>query len=222
MSENVKLHLVLDYHDAVLYPFDMNLLESPTAWLNDSCMHFYLTVLQQRNTNTSSIAYMDPSVISFLMHQCDDLDDFSFPAVETIVIPINDGHAPSSHWSQAGRGSHWSLLVIKSAGMYWHLDSVHGRNREAASAVAKKCQQILGHAASSIIDVETPQQDNGSDCGLHALCAAELVSGCESVEAMEAAMTQRVGKGFGNEMRQRVLEQAKRLIEDFHMEYSSP
>jgi sentrin-specific protease 8 len=183
-------------------------------------MHFYLTVLQQRN-NTTSIAYMDPAVISFIMHQCDDLDDFLFPAVERIVIPINDGHAPSSHWSQPGRGSHWSLLVIKNTdGIYWHLDSVSGCNRAAAYAVAEKCQQILGHCArsSSIVDVETPQQDNGYDCGLHALCAAELVSECENVAAMEFALMKQVCKGFGKEMRQRVLEEAKRLIAD----YSSP
>ena len=38
---------LLNYHDVVVYPSDLALLESPTAWLNDTCIHFQLTRLQR-------------------------------------------------------------------------------------------------------------------------------------------------------------------------------
>ena len=38
---------LLDYHDAVVYPADLALLDSPTAWLNDACIHFHMARLQR-------------------------------------------------------------------------------------------------------------------------------------------------------------------------------
>jgi hypothetical protein len=43
-------HLLLNYHDAVIYPSDLEILDSPTAWLNDAIIHFQLTRLQHRQT----------------------------------------------------------------------------------------------------------------------------------------------------------------------------
>ena len=45
MSNN---HHLLNYHDAVIYPSDLVLLDSPTAWLNDACINFQMTRLQQK------------------------------------------------------------------------------------------------------------------------------------------------------------------------------
>jgi Ulp1 protease family, C-terminal catalytic domain len=129
--------MVVNYHDACIFGRDLDLLQSPTAWLNDSCIHFYMTFLQQQDiqqqqqptTTTTTMArcgrtlYMDPCVISFLMHQCDDDDDlmefgrgacqnFS-PDIYRLVIPINDQMAASrSTWATPNAGMHWSLLVI--------------------------------------------------------------------------------------------------------------
>lgn len=41
-------HFLFNYHDAVLYPSDLEILDSPTAWLNDAVIHFQLTRLQHR------------------------------------------------------------------------------------------------------------------------------------------------------------------------------
>ena len=42
--------LLLNYHDAVIYPADMAILDTPTAWLNDAIIHFQLTRMQHRQT----------------------------------------------------------------------------------------------------------------------------------------------------------------------------
>ena len=39
-------HYLFNYHDAVIYPSDVSLLDSPTAWLNDAIINFQFTRLQ--------------------------------------------------------------------------------------------------------------------------------------------------------------------------------
>ena len=148
--------LVLNYHDAVLYGSDVALLESSTAWLNDACVHFFLTFLQQRY---AQVQFFDPSVITFLMHQCDqeDLVEFSQGIDKSrspLVIPINDAHA-SSAWKTPGGGAHWSLLVLQGEHGS-HFDSVEGNNRGVAQAVARKFQDVLGRKIS-VDEIKTPQ-----------------------------------------------------------------
>ena len=46
MSNNNHNQL-LNYFDAVIYPSDLVFLDSPTAWLNDACINFQMTCLQQ-------------------------------------------------------------------------------------------------------------------------------------------------------------------------------
>jgi hypothetical protein len=122
---------VLNYHDAILYPSDISLLRCDHEWLNDACIHFYLTVLQQQHPK---VKFMDPSVVTFLMHQCDpeELIDFTktFDTNYTMfVIPINDCHGNSAAWRNVGSGSHWSLLIKIPGGGIYHVDSFAGSNR---------------------------------------------------------------------------------------------
>ena len=37
---------LLSYHDAIIYPSDISLLDSPTDWLNDAVINFQMTRLQ--------------------------------------------------------------------------------------------------------------------------------------------------------------------------------
>ena len=208
--------LILNYNDAVLYSSDVALLESDRAWLNDSCINFYLTVLQQRH-DPAAIKFMDPAVISFLMHQCDhdDLEDyiheFTMPT-DKIIIPISDGYTPSAVWP--GRGSHWSLLIISMPQQCcWHLDSVQGSSNHASACAVMDKFDIILKVTLSLIEVVTPQQCNGYDCGLHVLCAAEELPLCQNVATVEAILQQRVGTGFGTDMRQRVLKQVRLCIQ---------
>ena len=139
--------LVINYNDAVIYGRDLNLLLDfdETEWLNDSCILFYLKFLQYQvdveednyqineyDGSSSMINLIDPSVISFFIHQCNDQEDindflsgFHIPkprrqgdvaigsSIGKIFIPINDTmNVRNTNWMQPGSGNHWSLLLI--------------------------------------------------------------------------------------------------------------
>jgi sentrin-specific protease 8 len=244
--------LIINYHDAVIYGSDLKLLKNRTEWLNDSCIHFFFVLLQQRqrqseqerereqkdkekkegkgtsSSSSSSFLFMDPSVVSYWMHQCTDQDDIkdfvnntNFPKPKgrngnggggVIFIAVNDDMALSSNgWQIPNSGSHWSLLLIivgcgddnnnnnddddsevgHSSLRFLHFDSIrNSRNIRAAEDIAKK---IMLHVYSDdnnkrkrdsdsnsdkpkVIQVETPQQLNGYDCGVHVLGAAKILS----------------------------------------------
>jgi hypothetical protein len=112
--------LVVNYNDAVIYGKDLGLFESYTAWLNDACIHYQLTRLQQTNDPSAKfIVFLDPAVVSFLMHQVEDEDEMgdftagyhNFESTKRIFVPINDNMG-SQHWQTPGLGSHWSLLWV--------------------------------------------------------------------------------------------------------------
>jgi len=202
--------LLINYHDAVIYGWELKLIERRTEWLNDSCIHFFFTHLQQhhkQNTTSVPFLFMEPSVVSFWMHQCvdqDEIDDFvkstSFPGRGdrgdgTIFIAVNDQMAnDSSPFSNiSGGGNHWSLLVVQveasknrktdksacTALDFWHFDSVRNSgNRHAAQDIAAKVSLHIYPEASSkdVRQAETPQQQNGYDCGVHLLGAAKILS----------------------------------------------
>jgi hypothetical protein len=213
--------LVLNFHDAILYGSDVSLVESPSAWLNDACIHFYMTVLQQQHP---AVMFVDPSVVTFLMHQCDeeDLEEFSArfdKGREKYCVPINNGHASSAAWKRPCGGSHWSLLLV-IGDLYWHFDSVKGGNSPAARAVAKVFSNILGHDESGkVIEVTTPQQHNSYDCGLHALAAAEVLARSElgaSERAEEALINAKLGRpGFGPEMRRKIRDKVEEIAKQY-------
>jgi len=105
----------------------------------------------------------------------------------------------SSYGQQAG-GYHWSLLCVsvllkaknneKAASpchqMYFHFDSSGSTNSGSAQSVANKLQNIISigigcmkkkdQSMIQIINCDTPQQHNGSDCGIYVLCFAEAIS----------------------------------------------
>ena len=142
--------LLVEYQDACVYRSDLALLESNTAWLNDACLHFQMTRLQQRTQPPPPpsaaaakdglmprIVCIDPSVVSFFMHQLsfqdkDDIDEmktlcqsWGLPLLQQdreiannetpvllLLLPINDNHGASSlSFQTPGSGTHWSLLV---------------------------------------------------------------------------------------------------------------
>ena len=75
--------LIINYHDAVIYGRDLQLFDHRTEWLNDSCIHFYFTYLQQQqrthhlSERSCSILFMDPAAVSFWIHQCSDQEDIN-------------------------------------------------------------------------------------------------------------------------------------------------
>lgn len=189
--------LLVNFHDAVLYESDLELLESRTAWLNDACIHYGMQSLQHRQRHaTTHCLFMDPAVISFLMHQCTDDEELlefmegnsTLQQAKRILCPISDGHVPSEQW-QRRSGTHWSLLIIEEqcngdSTHFYHWDSVRGSNDRAAQAVAGKFAAILQHNATpTVVTCASPQQNNGYDCGLHVLAAAEFLTPLESLDS---------------------------------------
>lgn len=216
--------LLLDYHDACVYKSDLRLVESPTEWLNDACINFQMTRLQQKHLKSRAngggggapLLFLDPAVISYMMHQCDeedladlgqlwsaDMQRMSTSGADEcqpcgLFVPINDHNAASSAAFQSvGGGNHWSMLLVVlsctrkggegracnySADQMLHFDS-HGRcNAPAAKVVgAKICQALSLHNKDpqkkvTLTHCSTPQQNNGHDCGIFALGAAEALS----------------------------------------------
>mmetsp|Transcript_37222 Transcript_37222/g.41934 ORF Transcript_37222/g.41934 Transcript_37222/m.41934 type:complete len:309 (-) Transcript_37222:3-929(-) len=138
MSKFDDSDLIINYHDAVIYGSDLKLFNRRSEWLNDSCIHFYFAFLQQQQKyqrqqqqqkeGELSFLFMDPSVVSFWIHQCTDQDDIKefvnnidFPGKDgtssnsggVIFVPVNDNMSNSSNsWQTPNSGSHWSLLLI--------------------------------------------------------------------------------------------------------------
>ena len=211
-----KDELVVNYHDACIYGRDLALLESTpkTEWLNDACIHFALTDLQVAHDTTNSAScsgnslggttlFLDPAVVAFLMHQCQDEDDFqdfvagcrNFDNVHRLVVPINDS-LTADHWAIPGAGTHWTLLFMERyhdknnnnngigcAAAAYHMDSVKGSgNLSVAQAVADKIMKASAGAFGSSLDVVVhdcqgvPTQCNGYDCGVHVIAAAQTIA----------------------------------------------
>lgn len=182
--------LLLNFHDAVIYGSDLALVQSSNSWLNDACINFFMALLQQRSTS-KTYKFMDPSVISFFVHQCtddDEIQDFaqgnSFRGMDKIFIPVNDTMADTKVWRG---GSHWTLLVIVKAEEkieFWHFDSVrHSGNGSAARNIARKLgTQFFGVSLPTVVEAETPQQSNGYDCGVHMIAAAKIFSTMSEVD----------------------------------------
>lgn len=235
--------LVLNYHDAILYESDLRLLESPTSWWNDACLHFALTYLEHHQSRphspTHSIGMFAPSVVSFLMHQCtdeeEDVQDFcrgnqALLDSDVILIPVNDNYT-SQHWTTPGGGTHWSLLVVKKetpVRSWWHFDSIpQSGNLISARAVATKLQQVLlrpASDASSAAPVEmesclTPPQANGYDCAIHTWAAARAVMECRddfSVPKITRAIQEWLGETNAcRDVRGHLLSEAQRLARQY-------
>jgi sentrin-specific protease 8 len=185
--------LLVNFNDALIYRRDLRILQRRTEWLNSDLIHFWLRYLQQDTTNSSScsstnegpspspdhylhqdlefdhVLLMDPSVTSFLVHQCNDVDEMkefcrTFHAKDDlrwIYLPINDAMvAGNADWCKS-TGNHWSLLRIirlpaaalglaedididyPNLVLAEHYNSMNGTNETAARSVYNKMKKIL-------------------------------------------------------------------------------
>jgi sentrin-specific protease 8 len=87
----------------------------------------------------------------------------NFSTTTHIFLPIND----CRNVEQAEGGSHWSLLLVGVLdGVAFHYDSLAPANELEARTVAKKMAELLGKLLCFVNMDDTPQQENGSDCGI--------------------------------------------------------
>lgn len=76
---------------------------------------------------------------------------------------MNDNIDPE----QSEGGSHWSLLLVSVVdGVAFHYDSLGTGNRNEAYSVSQKLAKLLNMPMRFIHLDDTPQQENGSDCGV--------------------------------------------------------
>ncbi|KAI9910537.1 hypothetical protein PsorP6_010282 [Peronosclerospora sorghi] len=122
---------VLNYHDVQLYESDFALFRN-RQWFNDNAINFYFQYPTQTHTS-KSVLLMDPAVVSCLLHQCEDEDEYRELAKgldlayrHLYIIPVTDNETLD------GNSSHWSLLLYCD-GSFRHFDSSCGHNNWATS-----------------------------------------------------------------------------------------
>lgn len=87
-----------------------------------------------------------------------------FTNVTHIFVPVTDCKDPNV----AEGGSHWSLLLVSVVdGVAFHYDSYYQGNQRDAYDVTNKLTRLLGHPLRFIQLQDSPQQENGSDCGVY-------------------------------------------------------
>lgn len=191
--------LVLNYHDAQLYNSDVALF-THSQWLNDNAINFYFQFLyqtlcvsgdQSQQRDASDVLFVDPAVLSCMMLQCDDDDEYQELASglqlqqkQLCFIPVNNNER------FGGESSHWSLLVYhRATHSFEHFDSSSDCNTRAAKRIMSTFEKMLWLCAGSseaganaVADAVTfvnvrdaPQQRNGYDCGMYVLVVAEYL-----------------------------------------------
>lgn len=116
-----------------------------------------------------------------------------FNKVTHIFLPVNDNR----NVSDAEGGSHWSLLLVSvSDGIAFHYDSLGGANWAEANLATRKLAEIVGRPLRFINLDDSPQQENGSDCGVFVclLMRHLLVKRLLSANAREKVSMSMAGK----------------------------
>ena len=87
-----------------------------------------------------------------------------FTRTTHIFLPVNDCRSVDV----AEGGSHWSLLLVSVIdGVAFHYDSMYPSNNDEAKLASHRISQLLGKPLRFINLDDTPQQENGSDCGVY-------------------------------------------------------
>lgn len=87
----------------------------------------------------------------------------NFNKTTHIFLPINDNR----NVGLAEGGSHWSLLLVSIIdGVAFHYDSLSSANFGEARLATRKMSEILGRNLRFLNLEDSPQQENGSDCGV--------------------------------------------------------
>ncbi|KAK5164111.1 uncharacterized protein LTR77_010202 [Saxophila tyrrhenica] len=159
----------LSYHDVRLTYEDIKCLKDD--WLTDNVIAFWEEFLEREKLSAypkAHIVLLRPSMSFLLMNTRDPLSLKSalpdFAKTSHIFMPVND----CRQVDVAEGGSHWSLLLVSVIdGVAFHYDSMGGHNVHEARVVSTRISQLLGKPLKFINLEDSPQQENGMDCGVY-------------------------------------------------------
>ncbi|KAI8851427.1 hypothetical protein BC829DRAFT_360984, partial [Chytridium lagenaria] len=153
-------------------------------WLNDTIIEFFYEWLEhhQKGTRTKSLAesfaYVRPAIVHLLAHTSDVgflesvLEGLRLKTKQVIFIPVNDNESDS-----AG-GGHWSLLVYyRPTNAFYYYDSMGKYNLAVAKRTKKKLEELICLPEPILVEIDTPAQINGYDCGVYVITITEVLSG---------------------------------------------
>lgn len=172
---------ILSYNDVVLRHSDLDILSGP-YFLNDRIIEFYFSYLTTCHP-TKDILLVPPS-ISFWIMNCphtESLKDFVEPLhfhdKSLVIFPVNDNEDVSTPEA----GSHWSLLAFeRNRNVFVHHDSNRGINKWHAKQLYNAVVSFMGVSSSAseatyLECTDSPQQENGYDCGLYVTAIARAI-----------------------------------------------
>ncbi|USW57768.1 Putative Ulp1 protease family catalytic domain, papain-like cysteine peptidase superfamily [Septoria linicola] len=159
----------LSYYDVRLTREDIDSIKND--WLTDTAISFWQEYLEREKLihyPKANIVLLRPTM-SFMLKAASDpltlksaLPDFA--KTTHVFLPVND----CRDVNRAEGGSHWSLLLVSCIdGVAFHYDSLNDSNYQDARQVAHKMSMLLGKPLRFINLQDSPQQDNGMDCGVY-------------------------------------------------------
>lgn len=159
----------LSYYDVRLMREDIDSIKND--WLTDTAISFWQEYLEREKLihyPKANIVLLRPTM-SFMLKEARDpltlksaLPDFE--KTTHVFLPVNDNRDVQ----RAEGGSHWSLLLVSCIdGVAFHYDSLNDSNYQDARQVAYKMSMLLGKPLRFINLQDSPQQDNGMDCGVY-------------------------------------------------------
>ncbi|XP_068338488.1 NEDD8-specific protease 1-like [Pyrus communis] len=169
---------ILSYNDVVLRRSDLDVLSGP-YFLNDRLIEFYFSYL---SSCSEEILLIPPSIAFWMMNAVGQgLHEFlvplNLPDKKLVIFPVND----NEDVSEAGGGSHWSLLAFeRDSNVFVHHDSNGGMNRRHAKKLYDAVVDFMSVSSSATKPTyqecsDSPQQVNGYDCGLYVLAIARVI-----------------------------------------------
>ncbi|KHN98950.1 Ulp1 protease family protein [Metarhizium album ARSEF 1941] len=220
----------LSYYDVLLTVEDIKSLKND--WLTDNNIAFWEEYLERETLPRypqARIVLLRPSMSFLLMKEPDirhvrsALPDFS--KVTHVFLPINDNR----NVSVAEGGSHWSLLLVSLLdGIAFHYDSLGGANFAEANLATRRMGEVVGRPMRFINLEDSPQQENGSDCGVFVclLMRHLLVKRLLSANAREKVSMSMAGKmvdsNGGRKEMMRIIENLRKEGERRRSRSASP
>ncbi|KAI5802529.1 hypothetical protein FPQ18DRAFT_313868 [Pyronema domesticum] len=162
----------LSYYDCTVTVEDMRSLKND--WLTDNIIGFWQEYLEHEHIarhKECSVVLMRPSMVllmsSFRNQDVTHLIDGPLANLKNathIFLPVND----NEDYTRPEGGTHWSLLIVGLKDrVAFHYDSLNSCNVQTAKVIHRVLERILQIEIAFTDLVDTPQQDNGFDCGVH-------------------------------------------------------